>query len=262
MIDDTPKMEHSYTLSNNNNEEYVNNSFTQLSNVIKNKSSLIIQNPELNEVIFDYGNFGDLTKNGNNGNGIIHIVQRRYEIDGLSNEDIASLLFLIKNYSETEIPSGYDDTNTRAFINKNGIRIILQKNWREDNRNWLVTGYGIIDSNTKKLSLEATETIKTVNAQYGYKPEHSRLREQVGAVIASISSIRQQQEKVKVLKSRTKIEKGIKTISTANPKTVYDRAVLKTNPKNSSDKDLITAFTAINFAIKIDDTPKMEHSYT
>ena len=29
---------------------------------------------------------------------------------------------------------------------------------------------------------EATETIKAVNAQYGYKPEHSRLREQVGAV--------------------------------------------------------------------------------
>ncbi|MBR3646425.1 MAG: hypothetical protein IKN54_08395 [Lachnospiraceae bacterium] len=183
------------------------------------------------------------------GNGIIHIIQRRNEKEGLSPEEIASLLYIIKNYSETEIPSGYDDTNTRAFINKNGIRIILQKNWREDNRNWLVTGYGIIDSNTKKLSLEATETIKTVNAQYGYKPEHSRLREQVGAVIASISSIRQQQEKVKVLKSRTKIEKGIKTISTANPKTVYDRAVLKTNPKNSSDKDLITAYTAINFAI-------------
>ena len=27
-----------------------------------------------------------------------------------------------------------------------------------------------------------TETIKTVNAQYGYKPEHSLLRVQVGAV--------------------------------------------------------------------------------
>ena len=140
-------------------------------------------------------------------------------------------------------------SKTRAFINKNGIRVVLQKNWEDSGKTWLVTGYGIIDSNTKKLSLEATETIKTVNAQYGYKPEHSRLREQVGAVIASISSIRQQQEKVKDLKSRTKIEKGIKTISTANPKTVYDRAVLKTNPKNSSDKDLITAFTAINFAI-------------
>lgn len=58
--------------------------------------------------------------------------------------------------------------------------------------------------NNKK---EATETIKAVTASYGYKPEHSRLREQVGAVIASISSIRQQQEKLKDLKSRTKIEK-------------------------------------------------------
>ena len=27
-----------------------------------------------------------------------------------------------------------------------------------------------------------TETIKTVNARYGYKPEHSLFREQVGAV--------------------------------------------------------------------------------
>ena len=120
------------------------------------------------------------------GNGIIHIIQRRNEKEGLSPEEIASLLYIIKNYSETEIPSGYDDTNTRAFINKNGIRIILQKNWREDNRNWLVTGYGIIDSNTKKLSLEATETIKTVNAQYGYKPEHSRLCVQVGAAASLI----------------------------------------------------------------------------
>ena len=32
---------------------------------------------------------------------------------------------------------------------------------------------------------EAAETIAAVSAQYGYKPEHSFLREQVGAVIAS-----------------------------------------------------------------------------
>ena len=73
-----------------------------------------------------------------------------------------------------------------AFINKNRIRVILQKNWKEDNRNWIVTGYGIIDSESKEVNLEATETIKTVNAQYGYKPEHSRLREQVGAATSLI----------------------------------------------------------------------------
>ena len=73
-----------------------------------------------------------------------------------------------------------------AFINKNRIRVILQKNWKEDNRNWIVTGYGIIDSESNELNLEATETIKTVNAQYGYKPEHSRLREQVCAATSLI----------------------------------------------------------------------------
>ena len=41
--------------------------------------------------------------------------------------------------------------------------------------------------NNKK---EATETIKAVTASYGYKPEHSRLREQVGAAIASRFTIR------------------------------------------------------------------------
>lgn len=232
-------------------KDYVKGSLDAITSAIKNKSFLQINNPELNEVIFDYGDFGDLTKNknGSNGNGIIHIIQRRSEIDNLSDEEIASLLFMIKRISETEKPDGYDKTNTRAFINKNGIRVILQKNWKEDNRNWIVTGYGIIDSESKELNLEATETIKTVNALYGYKPEHSRLREQVGAVIASISTIRQQQENVKELKSRTKIEKGIKTISTSNPKTVYDRAILKSSPKNCSDKELISSFAAIEYAI-------------
>ena len=85
----------------------------------------------------------------------------------------------------------------RAFINKNGIRVVLQKNWEDSGKTWLVSGYGLVDE-IGKLTIEATETIKTVNAQYGYKPEHSRLCEQVGAVIASISSIRQQQEKSRI----------------------------------------------------------------
>ena len=61
--------------NNINNEEYVNESFTQLAKAIKNKSSLKIRNPELNELIFDYGDLGDLTKNGKNGNGIIHVIE-------------------------------------------------------------------------------------------------------------------------------------------------------------------------------------------
>ncbi len=109
-------------------------------------------------------------------------------------EDISSFLYLIKSIAENEKPDSYDKTQTRAFINKNGIRVVLQKNWEDKGNTWLVSGYGLLDDEGK-IKKEATETIKTVNAQYGYKPEHSRLREQVGAVIASISNIREQQQK-------------------------------------------------------------------
>lgn len=192
-------------------------SLADFADVIKNKSSLVVQNPSLSKVVFDYGSFGDLTtEKSAGGSGIVHIIQRRAEIDGLSEEDIASLLLKIKDTTETERVTGYDETGTRAFINKGGIRVLLQKNWNKSLDNWLVSGYGIMDS-AGNLSLEAAETIQTVNAQYGYKPEHSLLREQVGAVIASVNNIRQQQLKVKKLKASTKIEKGTKRVSSANP---------------------------------------------
>lgn len=221
----------------------------RLGNMLAKKGSVELENPELGSSVLDFGDFGDLTKKrGADGHGASHIIQRRSEIDGMSPEDIASLLLVVAAIAENERPTGYDETKTRAFINKGGFRVILQKNWKNEGKNWLVTGYGIVDSNTKRLNVEATETVKTVNALYGYKPEHSRLREQVGAVIASIPSIKQRQENVKELKRKMKEEKGIKTISSANPKTVLDRAALKSAPKNCSDKELISALAAVSYA--------------
>jgi len=223
-------------------------SLEQLAKTIESKSFFTVLNPKLNEVVFNYGNFGDLTKTDSpGGNGIVHIIQRRNDKDGLSSVDIASLLLKIKEIAETEPPDSFDKTESRAFINKDGIRVILQKNWGEYEKNWLVSGYGLVDKSGRMTS-EATETIQAVTARYGYKPEHSFLREQVGAVIASIPTIRQKQQEVKDLKSRTKIEKGTKIISTSNPKTVYDRATLKSAPRNSSDKELISAYVAMSYA--------------
>lgn len=223
-------------------------SLTDLANVIKNKSFLTLQNPELNEVIFDYGSFGDLTtKESKQGYGIVHIIQRRAEIDNLSSEEISSLLLLVKYFAETEKPESYDKSKTRAFINKNGIRVVLQKNWQGNENTWIVSGYGLYDSNDN-LKLEAIETIKAVPAQYGYKPELSFLREQVGATIASIGTIRQQQLKVKQLKESIRIEKGTKRISSANPHNVYDKAVIKSSPKNCSDKELLNSLSAAIYA--------------
>ena len=61
----------------------------------------------------------------------------------------------------------------------------------------------------------------------------------MGAVIASIDNIRQNQLAVKQEIENIKIKKGIKQIKTQNAKTVYDRAVLKKRPNFISDKELI-----------------------
>lgn len=225
---------------------------SKLADVIENKTYMSFENPKLKEVVFDYGDFRDLTpenknRRGANGNGIIHIIQRRFERDELTDFQIATLLIKIAEISKTEKPSGYDESKTRAFINKDGLRVILQKNYNETSKTWLVSGYGLHDDNGR-LTLEAAETIETGNAQYGYKPDHSRLRNQVGAVIASIDNIRQNQLAVKQEIENIKTEKGIKQIKTQNAKTVYDRAVLKERPNFISDKELITAFTAANYA--------------
>lgn len=224
----------------------------KLADVLENKTYMTFENPELKEVVFDYGDFGDLTvkDSGKNGNGMIHVIQRRSEIDGLNSETIANLLLKIAEIAKTEKITGYDETGTRAFINKDGIRVILQKDFQTENNKkgtWLISGYGIF-SKEHKLNLEATETIETVNAQYGYKPDHSRLRNQVGAVIASINNIRQKQLAVKKEKESIKVENGTKQITTQNAMTVYARAVLKERPSFVSDKELITAFAAANYA--------------
>ena len=220
----------------------------RLGNMLAKKGSVELENPELGKAVFGFGDFGDLTKpDSPGGNGACHIIQRRHEAEKLSPEEISSLLMLVSAIAENFAPDGYDKTGTRAFINKNGVRVVLQKNWKDEGKSWVVSGYGLLDE-SKKLTLEATETIQAVTAMYGYKPEHSFLREQVGAVIASIPSIRQRQEKVKELKRKMKEEKGIKTISSANPKTVLDRAALKSAPKNCSDKELVSALAAISYA--------------
>lgn len=224
----------------------------KLADVLEKKTYMTFENPELKEVVFDYGDFGDLTvkDSGKNGNGMIHVIQRRSEIDGLNSETIANLLLKIAEIAKTEKITGYDETGTRAFINKDGIRVILQKDFQTENNKkgtWLISGYGIF-SKEHELNLEATETIETVNAQYGYKPDHSRLRNQVGAVIASINNIRQKQLAVKKEKESIKVENGTKQITTQNAMTVYARAVLKERPSFVSDKELITAFAAANYA--------------
>lgn len=170
-------------------EKYVIESLSEIGNAIKNDSAIILKSPTFGDVTFSKGVFGDLSKKNNGGYGINHIVEGRYVKDNLSKQDIASLLYLIKNTVETtEVDK--DDSKSRQNIIKDGIWVTIRKDFDGIKQNWVVTGFAENDGNGQ-ITKEAADAIKAVNAQYGYAPEHLFVSEQVGAVIASVNTIAQ-----------------------------------------------------------------------
>ncbi|MDR1072145.1 MAG: hypothetical protein LBL45_00505 [Treponema sp.] len=71
----------------------------------------------------------------------------------------------------------------RAYLlEKNGIIVVVSKMRFDDKERFVLTGY----ENTDKKE-EAADAIKKVISKYGYTPEFSDLKRQVGAVIASLA---------------------------------------------------------------------------
>ena len=60
----------------------------------------------------------------------------------------------------------------------------------------IITGYGITQKGNR-IKKEAMDTILTVSAKYSFLPEFSSVRTEVGAIIASINSIKKYNKKVK-----------------------------------------------------------------
>lgn len=180
-------------------------SLTEIGNTIKNDSAMILKSPSFGDVTFSTGVFGDLSKKNNGGYGINHIVEGRYVKDGLTQQDIASLLYLIKDAVETTTVE-IDDSKSRQNIIKDGIWVTVRKDFDGIKQNWIVTGFAENDEKGQ-ITKEATDAIKAVNAQYGYAPEHLFVSEQVGAVIASLNNVAQNilmssdEERIKNFKS-------------------------------------------------------------
>lgn len=119
-----------------------------------------------------------------------HIVASRYLKDGMIQQDIASLLYLVKDTAATVAPSDDDISLNKQSLNlqKDGIWVTVRKNWNDTDENWILTGFGINDDKGQ-MTKEAQDTIKVVSTQYGYTPEHLSISEQVGACMTSINNI-------------------------------------------------------------------------
>ena len=169
--------------------------FDEIATTLKNDGILHLYNPTLGEIEFSSGILGDLSREKNGGYGMKHIIQGRYEKDGLNVNQISSVLFLVKDIAERET-NFVSENEHRGVFKSQGIQIIVSKKWHGEDGKWVITGYGVMDK-SQNITKEASDAIQTVIAQYGYALEHSSVREQVGAVVASIKNIRQELEKVK-----------------------------------------------------------------
>jgi hypothetical protein len=145
-----------------------------LAEVLANGTSTVVTRDDFGDVIIDAG------KTGKGAYGLKHIIEERFVKDNRDADFITALLWLIPDVIQTgeTKPSGTE----RVTIEKNGIVAVISKVRHGKAENWLLTGFDDVHHR-----MEATDAIKTVNAHYGYTPEFSGLRNQVGAVQASLS---------------------------------------------------------------------------
>lgn len=137
---------------------------------------------------------GDIqVRHGNKSKGLVHIISRRYSERVLNKSvqmtlektqtEITAICFLIAN----SLDKGNVRTTKRGNweIENKGIKAIIDK---DKEGKFFLTGY---DDNKNKT--EATDSINAVIAKYKYAPKFLEMYAQVGAVIASINKITQNQ---------------------------------------------------------------------
>ena len=151
---------------------------------LKNNSQLIFKNPDLGNIVFDNGFFGNPDKNFKGGYGIKHLIASRSQKDNMSIDAISALLLKVKDVVESVKPE--DPSKDHMNLIKDGIWVGISKQWSGTDETWIITGFPEKE-NANSFTKEATDTIQTVIARNSYALEHSSIREQVGAVVKSIA---------------------------------------------------------------------------
>jgi len=151
--------------------------FSDLTEALKNGKNITLENAELGAVLLEAG------ETGKHGYGLKHIIEQRYAKDGKNVDEISALCQLLMD----TVRSGdvTRDNARTAEISKNGIVAIVRKEPNDKGFNWVLTGFDNTD--TAEEQKKATDAIKTVIANNSYAQERSSFREQVGAVIDSIT---------------------------------------------------------------------------
>lgn len=182
--------------------------FTLLNDIFKTKKTGFVTNKNIGEIAIELG------ETGKQGYGLKHIIEQRYTKDKMNVDDITSLCALIVETAKKGIVTR--EAKDRVELQTDNGIVTIVKTQGEKNYKWVLTGFDNWDKKT-----EATDAIKTVNAQNSYAPERSDFREQVGAVIASLESDKSDNSSISQtgIKSIRKNYEANKSV-TGNKKTV------------------------------------------
>ncbi|MCQ2794877.1 MAG: hypothetical protein MJ214_01540 [Bacilli bacterium] len=165
--------------------------------MIKSKKDDVcfVNNPCLGKVYLPYGTYGDIRiKNRPRGAfGYEHIIQKRFEIDELSLDELVGLIILTLEKVKIIYPKFWG--NNRYLIIYRGIRIAIQKNFSGTNNDWIITSYP--ENINGIIKKEARGSIQSVIDQYRYFHEFSEIRTHVGALTSTINIVRDAFNKVK-----------------------------------------------------------------
>lgn len=156
-----------------NDELFARFQFATINGILGKNHVQEIEGSKLGTVTVEAG------KTGKNGYGLKHIIEQRYKKDGKNEEELAALIPLI--LQAVKLGEIRNDNGNRAELVKDGVMAVVSKVKNGDEENWLLTGYDLFDEKEK-----VTDTINEVISEYGYTPEFSGLKKQVGAVIASL----------------------------------------------------------------------------
>jgi hypothetical protein len=151
----------------------------ELSDILSARQSGKVHNAELGDISIDAG------ETGKSGYGIKHIIEQRIGKDGLDEEKTTALLYLVREALVSgKLANSFIKGAERYALEKNGILAIVDKRRNLEGDKFVLTGYALHDKEA-----EASDAIQTVSARYGYTPEFSGFRKQVGAVISSLQQL-------------------------------------------------------------------------
>jgi uncharacterized protein YkuJ len=164
-------------------EKTVRKTCLLLTNVLEGGVSIAVKNKKLGDITIDAG------QTGKGGYGLRHIIEQRYKKDGKSDNEITAIFIALKNtlksgviIRDEEYLDAAGNDKGAYLLEKDGVVAVVSKMRFDDKEQFVLTGY----ENTDKKE-EAADAIKKVISKYGYTPEFSSLKRQVGAVIASLA---------------------------------------------------------------------------